>query len=83
MFDKLGFALSFIRDMFFESSEEMNIKSSKFNASKMLLFLFVMLSLSLNTFLVNRVFALGMKITILNQNAENCVTEQTPPIKNP
>ena len=78
MFVKLGFVLSFFRDLFFKDSDEMNIKSSKFNTIRMMVFLFIVMIVSMDAFLINRVFTLGTRITQMKAEAELCKDKTLP-----
>ena len=50
----------FFRELIFESKEEYDFKSRKFNSKKVLLFILVMLSFTANMFFVNRIYHLAI-----------------------
>ena len=54
----------FFKELIFESKEEYDFKSSKFNMRKFLIFTLVLGSFFLNIFLINRVYHLA----VLNSN---------------
>lgn len=53
----------FFKELIFESKEEYDFKSSKFNMRKFLVFSIILMSIFLNIFLMNRVYRLALANT--------------------
>jgi len=60
MFRIITMLVYFFRELIFESKEEYDFKSRKFNSKKVLLFILVLLSFTANMFFVNRIYHLAV-----------------------
>lgn len=69
----------FLRELIFDSKDEYDWSSSKFNMRKVAIFLVLALSITLNMFLGNRTVALASSIVDLKKQVEQLKT----PEKNP
>lgn len=59
MFRILSILSYFLRELIFDSKDEYDLTNSKFNMRKVSLFAFVIISVTLNVFLMNRTVALA------------------------
>jgi len=61
MFKIISIIVYFIRELIFDNKEEYNIKSSKFNTRKFIIFTIIMLSMIVNIFAIDKTYTLAKK----------------------
>jgi len=77
MFKLISIMFEFLKELIFDSKEEYNITSSKFNTRKFTTFTILSISLSLNAFLMYRMYCIA-KINLTNKatNVEILIKEK-------
>lgn len=75
----------FLKELIFDSKDEYDLMSSKFNMRKVAVFVVSIACVSLNVFLVHRTMTLASEIVELKKNAQVDSAEVKPPSqgKNP
>lgn len=76
---KLSILVTFIRDLFFDTPDELNFKSTDFNTRKVVVFLTIIMLVSLSTFLINRSIVLVDRIKKLEQTCSSAATDKKDP----
>lgn len=70
MFRILSMLVYFFRELIFDSKEEYDFKSRKFNSKKVLAFVLMLLSFSANAFFMNRIYHLAIDNATLRKEVK-------------